>query len=229
MVNKKNIVIFTFFFIFFNTITFADVKTDIYSEVKCFCCKKKVIDCVCKHVKEIKSYIEALLDVGLDKNEVLLKVAKKYSLDSIIDKGKRKKIERRLKKEAGDKRPEIFIQPLSYNLGKRSKSKGEMVLVVELQNKGNDTLIINNLKTSCECSKVQLKTKDTLSRAFGKKGAKSDWKADIPPKEKAKLIIVTDPNHKNVRLGHMHRTVEIKSNDPVHSLVRVEFEAEIVE
>lgn len=227
--DKMNIFILIFIFILFTNYTFADVKTDIYSKIKCLCCEKDLKTCVCPHSKEIKAYIEALLDMELNEEGVFIKVAKEYSLDAIIDEKMRGKIEKKLIEEAGDKRPEIFIKPLSYNFGKVSKSKGKLELVVELQNKGNEALTISNLKTSCDCTTVKLKTKDGISPAFGMKDVESDWKVDLDPREKGELIITTDLNHPHVKLGHMLRIIEIKSNDPVHSLIKVEFEAEIVE
>lgn len=226
--NKLKVFVFTFIFTLFTQYTFADVKTEVYSKLKCCNCKKEFTPCVCAHAKEMKDFIDALLINGLNKDEVLLKVAQKYSLDVIINKEMRDKIEKKLIETRDPNSPEIFIQPLSYDLGKISKTSGELKLAVDVQNKGKSTLTINDLKTSCSCVTVKIEKKDSVSPAFGVKGTASGWKVDLAPGEKAKLIIVTDLNHPAVRLGHMLRTVEIKSDDPVHSLIKVEFEVEIV-
>jgi len=229
MVNKINIFIVTFLFVFLNIIVLADIETDIYTKIKCLCCKKDLKTCVCPHSEGIKAYIEALLDVGLNEEGVLIKVAKKYSLGAIINEETKEEIERKLIEEVGLNRPKIFIQPLSYNLGKVSKNEGKLELKVPVQNKGNEVLKITDLKTTCECTTVKLKTKQFESPAFGIKGATSEWEASLAPQEKGELIIVTDLNHPHVHLGHMLRVIDIKSNDPVHSLIKVEFEAEIME
>lgn len=125
MINK--IGIFLFLFTFFNTATFADAKTNIYSKLKCCLCKEKIVEnCVCPKAKEMKAYIYSFLDMGLNEEGIFIKVAKKYSLDSIIDKKKKEEIKQKLIEEAGSNRPEIFIRPLSYNLGRVSKAKGEL-------------------------------------------------------------------------------------------------------
>lgn len=227
--NKLKIIIFTFTFISLANCTFADFKTDIYSELKCCACKKVFRTCTCSHAKEMKTYIDALLTVTSNKDEILLKVAQKYSLDVIINKDTRDEIEKKLIEQRDPNSPEIFIQPLSYNLGMVSRTIGELKFTVDIQNTGKSALTIYDLKTSCGCVTVQLEKKGSMSPAFGVKGAESGWKVDIAPGEKAKLIIVTDLYHSSVRLGNLSRYIEIKSNDPVHSLIKVEFEVEVVE
>lgn len=226
----KRKIIFIFLFIFLNNVVFADIKTDIYSKLKCFCCKKDVSVCDCPHSKEIKAYIDALLEVGLNEEEILIKIAKRYSLDNIKDEKTRKIVEKKLIELAPKKRPQIFIHPLSYNLGKISKKKKKIELRIPIQNKGEEALKITKLKTSCECTTVRLKTKDYESPPFsmGMEGG-TTWQATLNPGEKGELIIVTDLNHSHVKTGHLLRVVEVESNDPIHPLIRIQFEADIVE
>ena len=225
--NKINI--FVILFILLASYTFADKKIKIYSKLKCCPCKSDFADCNCDSAKEMKAYIDALLEVDLDKDQILKKVAKKYSLDAIIDEKAKKEIENKLIEEAGPNRPQIYIHPLSYNLGKVSKTKGTLELVVEVHNKSKATLTISDLKTFCACTTVRLKTKDNKSSVFGVEGATSGWEANLAGGEKGELVIVTDLNHPHVQVGHMLRRVEIKSNDPIYSIVSVDFEADIVE
>ena len=228
MSRKIKVFIIMLLIAFLNVSAFAGVKEDIYLKLKCCDCGKSFAPCVCTHAKEIKAYIDALLEVGLEKEEIFIKIAKKYSLDKINDKILRKEIEEKLISDAGEDRPQIFIEPLSYNLGKVSKSKGKLELRVKVQNKGKDVLKITDLKTSCVCTTVQLKKKKYMSPVFSTEGAESGWEISIAPEEKGELSIITDLAHEHVHLGTMVRTVEIKSNDPVRSLIKVEFEAEIV-
>lgn len=214
--------------LFFTTITFAGDKTQIYSKLDCSCCSKTIQDCNCPMSKEMKAYVDGLLDAGLNEEETFLKIAKKYSLEIINDKGLRNKIEKKLIQQAGSKRPQIFIKPLSYNLGKVNKSKENLKLFVRLKNKGNEILTINNLKTSCACTTVKLKTKQGMSPSFSMEDKEVGWKINLAPGEEGKLIITTDLNHPHVKVGHLLRTVQIESNDPVHPVTTIEFEAEIV-
>ncbi len=226
---KFNDFIFAFVVVFLAcNYSCTDINAGIYSELKCCDCKKEFITCSCTDAREMKSYIDDLLTNGLNNDEALLKVAQKYSLNVIINKETRDKIEKRLIQTKDPLSPEIFIQPLSYNLGKISKTSDELKFAVDIHNRGKSPLTIYDLKTSCGCVTVKMQKKDSISPAFGVKGARSGWKDYLVPGEKAKLIIVTDLYHPSVSLGHMFRTVEIKSNDPVHSLIEVEFEVEVV-
>lgn len=226
---KTKILLFVLVFIFAANYAFADIKTEIYAKLKS--CPGKIPFADCNHplAREIKGYIEAFLEVGLDEQGILIKVAKKYSLATIIDEKSRKEIERKLIEMAGPNRPEIFIRPLSYNLGKVSKRKGKLKLVIAVRNKGKAILTIYKLTTSCHCTTVRIRIKDTLSPAFTVEDTEPGWKVDLAPGEKGELIVITDLNHPHIRLGTMLRAVKIRSNDPVNSLLRVEFSAEITE
>jgi LEA14-like dessication related protein len=229
MIKRSKIFIFALLVLFFNISVFAGVKEDIYSKLKCCNCSEDFTSCVCAHAKELKAYIDALLEAGLGKDEIFIKIAKKFSLDKITDETLRKSIEEKLITEAGENRPQLFIEPLSYDLGKISKSRGKLELKVKIQNKGNEPLKITNLKTTCACTTVQLKNNKYVSPVFGTKGAQPGWETAIEPKKKGELIIVTDLNHAHVSLGQMMRTVEVSSNDPIKTVVNIEFKAEIVE
>ena len=106
------------------------------------------------------------------------------------------------------------------------------MLRVKLQNKGNRVLKITNLRTSCGCTTVKLKTKNSESPFFGmemgKNPAKSKWQANLAPSQKGELIIVVDLTSPHVRIGHLFRIVFVRSNDPVHPLLKIQLEAEIV-
>jgi len=226
---KVFVLIFALFFIFVSIAGFADTKSDIYSKLKCCNCGKAFTPCSCADAKEIKAYIDALLEVGLNEEEIFMKIAKKYSLDKINDKALRKEIEEKLISESGEGRPQILVEPLSYDLGKVSKGRGKLELKVKVQNKGKQPLKITNLKTTCACTTAKLKIEQHTSPAFSTEGVKPEWEASIAPGEEGELIIVTDLNHAHVHLGPMMRTVEIRSNDPVWSLINVDFKAEIVQ
>ena len=203
-------------------------EKEIYAKVRCCPCGKSFTECMCQHAKEMKPYIKELLAKGMSKEGVLLQLAKKYSLDVIIDEKTKKNVEKMLIQEAGGSRPQIFIQPLSYDLGKIKKSKGKFIFKVKLQNKGNAPLEINKLKASCVCVTVKLKNKDIESSSFGSEGSPLGWKTVVSAGETAELIIVLDLAHPSVHIGKLIRSVEVRSNDPVRSLVKIELEAEII-
>ncbi|MCK5491767.1 MAG: DUF1573 domain-containing protein [Candidatus Omnitrophica bacterium] len=208
---------------------FADSKEDIYSKLKCCNCGEGFTPCNCQHSKEMKIYIETLMDEGFDEEKILTKIAKKFTLDAIIDVESKERIKAILIEEAGENRPEIFIESLSKDLGKISKSKNILEFKVVVVNKGKEILKIINLKTSCPCGKIKLKVKGYESPVFGTKGAESGWETRILPKEKGEIIIITDLNHESIRLGDFFRTAEIISNDPIDSSLTIIYRGEIVE
>lgn len=228
MFRKRKIIFLILLILFFSVSVFADVKDEVYLKLKCCDCGKDFTTCVCPHAKEIKAYIDGLIEVGVNKEDIFMKIVKKFSLDKINDEKLRKEIEAKLMSEAGDNRPQIFIEPLNYDLGEISKGLGELVLKVKLKNKGKAPLKIKNLKVSCVCVTVQLKKGKYLSPAFGVKGAEASWEATIEPKKKAELIIVTDLNHKSIHLGPMGRTITVESNDPIQPSIKISFKAEII-
>jgi hypothetical protein len=152
----------------------------------------------------------------------------KTEIYSDVDKETKREIEKEIVAKVGENRPQIFISPKYYNFGKISKSKKKLELVVKLENRGNEVLTINNLKTSCACTTVKFRTDKYESRDIGIRGVVPEWKVSLAPQEKAELIIVTDLNHPHIKMGRILRIVEIKSNDPINPIMKVEFEAEIV-
>lgn len=220
----------------FNAIA-LDIKDEVYSKLKCCPCKTPFAQCRCLHAQKMKAYIDGLIDAGVsDKDTIFIKVAKKYSLDSIKDKATHDYVEKKMIEEAGPKRPQIFIEKTFYNLGKVSKSKDEdkkVELVVPIFNRGNIPLVITRLSTSCGCTTVRFKTKRGLSPSFGmsmdEEKKESNWQEKLLPQEKGELLIFLDLNHPHVRVGHILRAIYIESNDPIHPRSSVEFEVEIEE
>jgi hypothetical protein len=81
------------------------LKSDIYSGLKCCNCRESFATCVCPEAKEMKVYIDALLENSISKKEIFYKVAKKFSPDTILDAQTKVEIEVRLIDEAGQKQP----------------------------------------------------------------------------------------------------------------------------
>lgn len=212
-----------------SSIVFAGVKEDIYSKLKCCDCSQDFVSCNCLHAKEMKTYIDALLDVELTEEQILEKISQKYGLDAIIDLKTRTKIKKQLAEKAGKKRPQILIEPMSKNVGDVSKSRGNLELTIKVKNLGKEVLKITNLKTSCACTTVKLITEKDQSASFGTQGVPSGWEAEIISNEEARLVIQLDLNHEHVHLGRMVRIVEVTSNDPIYPVKKVKFEAKIVE
>src|SRR3990167_873936 len=165
--------------LFFQIVFAQDIpalKADIYSKIGFITCKDMTINkCNCPKSREMKAYIEALLETGVSREEIFYKVAKKYSLNAIMDIKIRREVEERLIKEAGDKRPHIALDSSSFDFGQVAKKQGKISKIFKLTNKGNALLIIRSLKTSCPCASVALKIDKNKTPYFGTEGSPKDW------------------------------------------------------
>ncbi|MBU4303583.1 MAG: hypothetical protein KJ931_04285, partial [Candidatus Omnitrophica bacterium] len=122
-------------------------KAEIYPKLRDKRCTTMTLDkCDCPDAKEMKAYIEALIETGVNKDEIFYKVAKKFTLNTILDAQIKQGLEQRLVKEAGEKRPQIVLDPVSFNFGKASKKQGKLTKDIKLFNRGNSDLAIKNIK-----------------------------------------------------------------------------------
>lgn len=219
--------------LFFLNLTFAetikDVNSEIYSKLKCCKCNISFSACSCKNAKEIKAYVDALVEMKAKKEDIFYKVAKKFKLDIISDSKIRLEIEKRLIKEAGNKRPQIFIEPSTVNFGKVSRSRGKISVVFNLSNRGKDNLIVTNIKTSCGCVVVSLQAGKDKSPDFGTAGAPAGWQVNLKPNEIGQLELIIYLNHRSVHNGHLLREFSIFSNDPIHPEIITLVEAEVAD
>ncbi|MEK7874935.1 MAG: DUF1573 domain-containing protein [Pseudomonadota bacterium] len=203
------------------------IKSEIYSKLKCCDCGMKFEKCRCAHAGPMKAYIDAFLENKTPKEEIYYKVAKKFSLNTIIDEKVKQDLEKRLTAEAGPLRPQIVIEPASFHFGEVSRQKGKISKVFKVHNKGKASLVITNIKTSCACTLAALSVGKNKSPYFGTKGAPVDWQAELKPDEAGELGVVLDLNHKSVKAGDLIREVSIKSNDPLYPEVSLRVEAQV--
>lgn len=221
------------FFLIFPLFTFAQnneaIKSGIYSKLKCCDCGVIFEKCHCAEAKEMKAYIDALLEGSTPKEEIFYKVAKKFSLNTIIDGKIKQDVEKRLSAEAGPLRPQIAIEPVSFDFGEVSRQKGRISRVFKVHNKGNANLVITNIKASCACTLASLNIGKNKSPYFGTKGALADWQVELKPGEAGELEVVLDLNHKSVKVGDLIREVSIKSSDPLYPELSVRVEAKVLD
>lgn len=219
----------TFIFVFFAGYAFSDVKTDIYSKLKCCPCKVSFDKCVCDEAKAMKSYIDALLESGLSQDEIFYKVAKKFSLNAIADQQLKRDIEKRLISEAGEKRPQIILESGYFNFGKVGKIQGRITKIFKLYNKGNSDLIVTNIRVSCSCITASLKVGADMSPYFAIAGAGPGWKMKIEPGGSGELEVALDLAHPSMGIGRQIRDIFIASNDAVYPEVSLRVEVEVTD
>ena len=204
------------------------IKSDIYSKLRDRRCTTMSLDkCDCPDAREMKAYIDALLEMGINKEEIFYKVAKKFSLNTILDKQIKLDVEKRLIKEVGSRRAQIILEPASFDFCQVSKGKNKISKLFKLTNKGSDKLIIKNIRALCGCTAVSLKIGKNKSPYFDTKGAPDNWQAQLRPNESGELEIVLDLNHPSVGMGKLIREILITSNDPLYPEVTVRIEAEV--
>lgn len=220
-------------FMFFPQLTFAQntagIKSEIYSKLKCCSCKESFDKCTCPEAKEMKAYIDALLESGTSKEGIFCKVAKKFSLKTIQEEQLRQNIEEKLIQEAGKNRPQIFLKPASFDFGSVNKKQGKISRRFRVFNQGNLPLVIKQIKTSCPCASVSLKINKTKSPYFGTQGSPKDWQSEIKPGKTGELELLIDLGSHHVKTGKLIREASIFSNDPVYPEVAVKIEAEVRE
>jgi len=196
MKNVSKIAIIVFSFIFLTNYAWADEKTDIYSKLRDRQCTEMSLDkCDCPAAKEMKAYIDALLEVGVAKEDIFYKVAKKFSPKMILDEQIRAEVEQKMIKEIGGKRAEVVFEPSTLDFGKVNKKQAKVSKIFKLKNKGNTDLVITNVRVSCGCVSASLKVGKNKSPYFGVAGANAGLQAMIGPGKNGELEVALDLNH----------------------------------
>ncbi len=220
--------------VFFSQITFAQntlgIKSEIYSKLRDRRCTEMSLDkCDCPDAKEMKGYIDALLELGVTKDDIFYKVAKKFSPKVILDEQIKAEIEQKLIKETGGKRAQIIFEPPSLKYGKVSKKQAKISKIFKLHNKGNADLVITNIRVSCGCVSASLKVGKNKSPYFGVAGANPGWQAVIGPGKYGELEVVLDLNHSSMGIGKQIRDVFVSNNDPLNPEASLKVEIEVIE
>lgn len=200
-------------------------KSEIYSKLKCCACNVSFAQCVCAEAKEMKAYIDALIETGLSKEEIFYKVAKKFSLNVILDQEIKSQTEKKLIKELGEKRPQIIIEPISFDFGAVTRKQKSVSKIFKLSNNGNDALVVKSIKTSCPCTLVALRTGKKKASYYGTEGSPVGWKAEVKPQDIAEVEVMLDLLSPHIKNGKVIRNVTVVSNDPLYPEMTVRVEA----
>ncbi len=134
-----------------------------------------------------------------------------------------------LKAEIGKDRPQISLENSSFDFGLVSRKQGSVKKNILISNKGNQDLIVKDIKASCSCTTAALKADKNVSPYFGPAGAGPGWQMVIEPGKLAELEIIFDAANPAVKEGKVKRNISIVSNDPVFSIIEVKFEVQLSE
>lgn len=113
------------------------------------------------------------------------------------------------------------IDQKNFDWGQIDMKKGNVSKTFTIKNGGTDILKLTNIKTSCHCTKAQVKIGDQTSPSFGMSSI-SSWIGEISPGQEAKLEVIFDPAYHGPQgVGPINRLVAVETNDSQNS--RIEF------
>lgn len=205
---------------------------EIEEEFICPCCGDLVADCTCGMAVDRRAYIEDLIADGYDKLEIFQSYANKYDLSEFKDDELKNTVTKYIETTAPEVRPIIKISEDTREIGdlvQADYKEGERYeLEYEVKNVGDEDLIINNIDSSCMCTKAKLISEGQESPELGMNHGDTSniqsWEIVIKPGESAILKVYYDPNAHGEFSGEITRTVTLKSNDPINSKISVKFE-----
>lgn len=106
-----------------------------------------------------------------------------------------------------------YITQKTYDWGKILYDKGNVAKTFKIKNVGTDTLKLNNVKTSCACTKVQVAIGKDKSPYFGMHSV-SSWVGEVLPGDEANIEVIFDPQfHGPSGVGPMSRIISVETND----------------
>lgn len=113
------------------------------------------------------------------------------------------------------------VDQKNYDWGQINMKGGNVSKIFTIKNTGTDTLKLTNIKTSCHCTKAQVKISNTASPYFGMNSV-SSWIGEVPQGQEALLDVIFDPAYHGPQgVGPINRLVAAETNDPSNS--RIEF------
>ena len=128
--------------------------------------------------------------------------------------------------------PKIEIAPAEYDAGQVPINGGLVKKTFEVKNSGIGALKIENIWTSCMCTKAVLKVGDKTSPEFGMPEHGSSpafWSEEIKAGETAELEVIFDPlAHGPQGIGQIVRAIYLATNDPEKTKAEILFSANVI-
>lgn len=113
------------------------------------------------------------------------------------------------------------VDQKNYDWGQINMRGGNVSKTFTIKNTGIDTLKLTNIKTSCHCTKAQVKINNISSPFFGMNNV-SPWIGEVTPGQEAQLEVIFDPAYHGPQgVGPINRLVAMETNDK--SNFRIEF------
>jgi hypothetical protein len=195
------------------------LKQRVLSKVKACGCQDSLAACGdCSVAAEIKDYVDRLIEAKVVESKMLGYIVKSFGEDVFLVEGSKEEALRQISRALPADTARLDASSKSFDFGKVPRGAGEINREFILRNVGNKDLIIKDLRTSCACAKVSLRTASGNSPDFDLKGSGPEWKGTIKPGETAILEIVLDLAEFPDSQGPVAREAFFTSNDPDQSL-----------
>ena len=210
---------------------------EIYPEFICSCCGKPLDpeNICCGDMRQKIEYINQQVNANLSKDEIIMKTAKKFGLNSLARPELRVEIKNQLIASAPAQAPQIVFSKEKEDMGVISQSQGKVSTIFNFKNEGQGDLIISKLTTSCGCTSAAIVYQGkegpsfTMSMPGNKNKNPTNWSVSITPGDTAQVKVYYDPNKHGPQKKakqFITRTISIFSNDPVEfeRQLRIELE-----
>lgn len=107
----------------------------------------------------------------------------------------------------------ITTPSTSHDWGEIGIDNGNVSQTFQINNKGEETLILSNIATSCMCTTAQLQKGEDQSPLFGMH-TESSYIMELQPGESASINVTFDPAfHGPSGVGPITRLITVKTND----------------
>ena len=203
---------------------------EFYDMFKCPCCGQPIDANCCDSAKQRKEYVDNLLLDGLEENEVVYEMVKRFGFDILKDSSKEGEVKEYIQSKAPDNPPKIEIENPSYNFGTVSQKEGITSTTFQVKNTGKKDLIIENIDTSCMCTSASIIYNGKEGPRFGMSmhgENPKDYQLIIPPGDSAQLKVYYDPmahGKQDKPEAKIIREVTLTSNDPIDFQKKVRIE-----
>jgi len=106
--------------------------------------------------------------------------------------------------------PNVSVSPTSHDFGDIVQSEGVVTTYFTVTNKGDESLEINRLSTSCGCTTATMD------------------KSPLQPRERREMTVVFDPMVHPDQFGSIERVVYLQTSDPDQSEIEIDITGNVI-
>lgn len=122
----------------------------------------------------------------------------------------------------------VTVAEKNFDWGNIPYSGGNATKTFTIKNTGTETLQLNEVKTSCTCTKAQVSIGGKTSPYFSMHST-SGWVGEVPAGKEAQLTVIFDPAfHGPSGVGPIERLVSVETNDPANPKIEFSLKGVVV-